>query len=488
MVLRFADVSPVFALCLALPVAFGLATGRRGAPAMAVRPMTSFVDEPLPFDYVVNPGEMVILDTSSMVLTDKHGQVRVFERGKFDFDSFVVGYGAFVQGQGPNALRFFVENHVQISGTIRVDGLDGKNLTLSGFIPPGPVAGGLGVCGGGNGGTSNPGPVSLSTIGGNGFGPGQSLDAGGRGGESALVGLSTSTGQWCNEPEDRHPAGGGGGSHLTAGERGFDGTNGAYLGMGTCWVANGVSAVDPTREPWGGAEGPTVVNAVDPIDDFAGTRIGSSGVANAGSTHTLLVATGTPFTAADVGRFVDLYKTVGAWEEGSGGCSSDPGSPAACPRSKHLMRVIAWVAPNGTAVLTPALPSSIAAGDSYFVYGSGQALIGELAVVKGGPGGGAGGNSITTTVLDPGESSFGKMGAPGGGGGGVLEIRCKGPVLFRNALLTASGGDGAGGASSLGLDYVGGGSGGGAGGFVLVESLTSIDFQESRVFARGGAR
>ena len=74
------------------------------------------------FDLVVNTGVTLIIDTTSATLTDSHGQVLTFAGGDIFLDSLEVKNGGLILGQGPNPLRFFVNNSVKIGGSIRVNG------------------------------------------------------------------------------------------------------------------------------------------------------------------------------------------------------------------------------------------------------------------------------------------------------------------------------------------------------------------------------
>jgi hypothetical protein len=441
------------------------------------------------FDLVVNTGVTLIIDTTSATLTDSHGQVLTFAGGDIFLDSLEVKNGGLILGQGPNPLRFFVNNSVKIGGSIRVNGQDAKDVNT--LLTAGVLHqfGGKGTCSGGDGGTGNPDITQSSAKGGNGSGAKNAADLGGKGGESSLVAVSTTQPQTpCFEAEDYHPAGGGGGSYATTGEAGFDGTNGPY-DMGGCKVADGKSAVDPTHHPLGGAAGALAFTNNSGTDDYLGLALQRKGVAAAGSTQTIIVPAGAGFVASDAGRYIGLVRKVGSWEDGSPFCIAAPDNPYACPRNKYVMRRISQVNLDGSAHLQFQTTAPIQAGDEYMVFGSGPLVAGELSKLRGGEGGGAGGNAIPSqTFPNPNYAQADHCGAGGGGGAGVLEIYCLGPVDLKIGTLFANGGRGAAGENTIGLDRIGGGSGGGSGGMIRVQSAVSIDTTSCNLNAVGGER
>ncbi|HET6202086.1 MAG TPA: Ig-like domain-containing protein [Planctomycetota bacterium] len=172
--------------------------------------------------------------------------------------------------------------------------------------------------------------------------------------------------------------------------------------------------------------------------------------------------------------------------------------------------------PQGTDALTgsggatggdvgPTAFANAIAGDEFFglklVNPGGTILVGELASLRGGSGGGAGGDSVAGGVFpNPAFASGGitgdKQGGRGGGGGGVLVIRCVGAfTLNATGVLSAKGGGGGDGESTSGIsppNRIGGGGGGGSGGMVVIESLTSITIatgvaNNERIRVKGGA-
>lgn len=471
----------------------------------------SFGGQESPLELVVNNGQEIVIDTSSTVLQllDPLGSpVQVsFSGGNIYLRRLTVRTGGRIRGQGPNPLRFYVNETVRIenNGFIQVNGASGKDiatlLTAAAFTEPG----GAGQCGGGDGGTGNPVTSQSTPKGGPGFGPFNSPSGGGDGGESALVGLAINLGTpppACFDVEDRHPAGGGGGSYMTRGEAGYVGTNGTYPQVGTCWVALGVSAINPNTLPLGGAAGPQPFLNTNPADDFLGKMLQKQGTIQSGATVgaqtqiTMTAQFANFFSASDVGRFAALYKATAtsSWEDGTSSCNTSPEDLALCPRSRLQVRRITAVGPtNNIATLSaPTTPTQPQIGDQCVVLGTGPTVVGELQQALGGQGGGAGGNAVQSlTFPNPNYAFQDRKGAGGGGGGGILEIRALGAVLIFGGL-EANGGNGAAGENTIGIDRIGGGSGGGSGGTIIIESSTNVTLfsgaSNALIFARGGRR
>ncbi|MBK8976500.1 MAG: hypothetical protein IPM29_11335 [Planctomycetes bacterium] len=118
--------------------------------------------------------------------------------GVFNFAEVEIPQGVEVAGAGTNPMVWLVTGDFTVNGKLRVDGGDGARvdtLNSANF----PTGGGIGVCGGGNGGLGSPNPNDRSPSGQPGFGPGQKPNGGG---EAGRLSCSTS----CN----RGSAGGGG--------------------------------------------------------------------------------------------------------------------------------------------------------------------------------------------------------------------------------------------------------------------------------------
>lgn len=108
-------------------------------------------------------------------------------------------------------------------------------------------------------------------------------------------------------------------------------------------------------------------------------------------------------------------------------------------------------------------------------------IAGELTRPWAGAGGGGGGDAIWSSgtpfpvlPFNPGED---EKGAGGGGGGGSLQILSLGKITFGAAgRINCRGGAGGGGENTNFVDRVGGGSGAGSGGHVILQTASKIDF------------
>ncbi len=126
--------------------------------------------------------------------------------------------------------------------------------------------------------------------------------------------------------------------------------------------------------------------------------------------------------------------------------------------------------------------------NDFYGYGldsqTGAIVVGELARPWAGAGGGSGGNAsfvgVGGTWPPPFNPTGDEKGAGGGGGGGSLEILALGDIVFgRTGLILCRGGDGGWGENTLFLNRVGGSSGGGSGGHVILQTAGVIDFTSS---------
>lgn len=127
--------------------------------------------------------------------------------GVFNFRNVTIGQGKVVKGVGSNPMVWLVSGTFTVAGTLSVDGGDGTRVTTSGnaYLPK---AGGVGACGGGDGGAGSPSATGRDEQGGTGNGP---LQAPGQGGAGGALACETCT----------RGAGGGGGSFVTQGDPNF---------------------------------------------------------------------------------------------------------------------------------------------------------------------------------------------------------------------------------------------------------------------------
>ncbi|MBX3461896.1 MAG: hypothetical protein KF830_01910 [Planctomycetes bacterium] len=146
-----------------------------------------------------------ILNTNFTQVVPKQGSPYNVSGGVFNFKNVRIGAGKTVRGQGSNPMVWLVSEKFEVFGTLSVRGGDGTRVESVGNADV-PKDGGIGVCGGGDGGAGSPSATLRDAAGGTGRGP---LQATGQGGTGGL--LSCRAG--CNRG-----SGGGGGSLATQGD------------------------------------------------------------------------------------------------------------------------------------------------------------------------------------------------------------------------------------------------------------------------------
>lgn len=147
----------------------------------------------------------VVLDTNFTQITPENSTPINVAGGIFNFARVEIPEGVLVRGIGTNPMVWLVSGDFVVNGTLSVDGGDGARvdtLNSANFVTPG----GIGVCGGGNGGRGSPNTGDRSTQGEPGFGPNQKPAGGGEGGRLS-----------CQSSCGRGSAGGGG-SYTTTGD------------------------------------------------------------------------------------------------------------------------------------------------------------------------------------------------------------------------------------------------------------------------------
>lgn len=112
---------------------------------------------------------------------------------------------------------------------------------------------------------------------------------------------------------------------------------------------------------------------------------------------------------------------------------------------------------------------------------TGAVTVGELVRPWAGAGGGGGGDAAYVPVGSfpaPFLPTGDEKGAGGGGGGGSVHLLAQGPIVFgASGQVLARGGTGGGGENTIFLNRIGGASGGGSGGHVVLQSSTRIDLR-----------
>ncbi len=257
-------------------------------------------NEPFPgvestFDWTVQAGTTVFLDTSFDVVVNNVGQQAPVVNGVLNLHNLVVGANARVLGQGPNPLVINATGRITVIGEINVDGIDALN-TGGLNTPEQPQSGAPGNCGGGQGGAASLSAVGSDVQGEDGYGPGNTPSGGGKGGHSCF-----GTG-----PDTQRRGGGGGGGILTRKTHslpfaigappwpvpaGLNGSNGGPgPGVGDC--------VDLALPVDGGAFGPDVFTDTDAGgvlftgNDFFGRKFVLGGNPLAGELNALVAGQG----------------------------------------------------------------------------------------------------------------------------------------------------------------------------------------------------
>jgi hypothetical protein len=159
------------------------------------------------FDYFPRVRE-VQLNTDFTQITPSNGAPFNVSGGVFQFRNVTIPQGVTVIGTGSKPMVWLVTGDFLVEGELRVAGGPGARVdTLQSANFPTP--GGIGACGGGNGGRGSPSATDSDRQGENGFGPFQTPSGGGRGGQHSC----TSSVQNCGRG-----GGGGGGSFSTQGD------------------------------------------------------------------------------------------------------------------------------------------------------------------------------------------------------------------------------------------------------------------------------
>ncbi|MEO6596127.1 MAG: Ig-like domain-containing protein [Planctomycetota bacterium] len=178
-------------------------------------------------DFLPGWGETV-LNTNLSFVTSSTGAAVPVTDGVFYYRNVVIPAGATVIGRGQNPLVFLCNGKVTIGGTLSVRGGDGARAPSFGQYLVGPFdsPGGVGVCGGGNGGSGSPGLTVRNPRGSTGQGARQVAGTGGRGGYLACTtGCYTGTGY----NGTGGGSGGGGGTLATQGDPNYRGASPANI-------------------------------------------------------------------------------------------------------------------------------------------------------------------------------------------------------------------------------------------------------------------
>ena len=180
------------------------------------------------------PANETLLSTAFTTFVPVQGPPQEVTGGVFHLRNLTIPDGATVQGVGQNPLVFLCRGKVTIGGTLSANGGRGVRDDTAGgqYYGPGDRvgtgslghyanAGGIGRCGGGDGGAGSADPLLRDMRGATGRGPGQQVGGGGRGGY-----LSCVTGCYTGfSYGNGGGSGGGGGTFATQGDPWFRGTS-----------------------------------------------------------------------------------------------------------------------------------------------------------------------------------------------------------------------------------------------------------------------
>lgn len=208
------------------------------------------------------PSTSGVLNTNSTQIVPKNGAPITVSGGVFRFRNVTINQGVTVSGAGSNPMVWIVEGDFIVNGTLSVDGGEGQRvdtLSAANF----PAAGGVGACGGGDGGRGSPETTAQSFTGERGFGAGQLPSHGGGGGHIAV------------RSQCGRGSGGGGGTFATAGDPYYkvkkDPNSQSFCqqtGVGGFGCVGFSGA--PTRSLAGGAAGPAVFTDARDDNNFVG--------------------------------------------------------------------------------------------------------------------------------------------------------------------------------------------------------------------------
>ncbi|MBL9076678.1 MAG: hypothetical protein JNL08_04190 [Planctomycetes bacterium] len=186
-----------------------------------VRAGFAFEGNPTSLEYEPTATE-VVLNTAFTQIQPKNGLPFTVSGGVFNFKNVRIPNGVNVIGTGPNPMVWLCSGSFTVEGNLSVRGGNGARvdtLNSANFAK----AGGIGVCGGGNGGDGTPKATQRDLRGDTGRGPLQVAGKGGRGGYNACL-----AGQACYTGT------------------GYDGSGGGSGGGGGALATQG----DPLYRPW----------------------------------------------------------------------------------------------------------------------------------------------------------------------------------------------------------------------------------------------
>ncbi|MEZ5965657.1 MAG: hypothetical protein R3F56_17615 [Planctomycetota bacterium] len=334
------------------------------------------------FDYRPASGE-VELNTDFALVAPANGSPFSVSGGVFQFRNVVIPANATVRGTGTKPMVWLVTGDFTVEGELtvaggdgaRVDGLNSANI---------PIPGGIGRCGGGNGGRGSPLTSDTDDRGETGYGPAQAPGGGGRGGEHACH-----FGATC-----LRGGGGGGGSFTTQGDPHHQL---AWLGQpaGLPLVGNGRGGPPcQTPAPMQAAAGPLAFSDPRRDNDFWGTgiRLGTPSQRVAG----------------------ELLVPRGGAGGGGGGDSNDFQAPTRCSVNPTFVsdRRGAGGGAGGGVLIIKALGRIVVKSGGRITATGGSGGGGEPAGSCGAGGGGGGGSGGMVVLMSARGIHISRHGAP----------------------------------------------------------------------------
>ena len=441
--------------------------------------------------------------------TDDAGNTFTLVDGVMYTNDFTIEAGASIRAFGDNPLIIYVAGDALIEGEIDASGYDANPADGLSNRHDIVVAGGLGSCGGGNGGDASSETAVTSPVGDSGNGPFGTSVGGGSGGEGGYQ-------------QEMNPAAVGGGNtpiapqFLVAG----GGGGGAFALTRTdavfwdAWPASSLPYTYDNSGPDLRSERHTIFDggAIDPDAYFTGAENGMRGSSFGSS---LSDAFPTPQA---VRGYLDDSQDMAADDA----AAFDPAQTGGSLDDDSLYGVAVDGPDGGSAGISPFLSTDPTFGTSNDFYGTryfwdgtvGSDPVnvhGELLAAHAGSGGGGSGD-IQTVIryIDDGtgnplpisshypDLSFPHgttqrymRGAGGGGGGGQIQIHVIGHIILApTTLLKVNGGNGAGGDSAehgglSGSTTQVSGSGGGSGGHLIMSSASGLNLSSVDVGVSG---
>lgn len=217
----------------------------------------------------------VVLNTDFAQVVPKAGLPFTVTGGIFNFRNVTIPQGVTVSGQGTKPMVWLCSGDFRVSGTLSVRGGNGTRVdTLQSANYA--KAGGVGHCGGGNGGDGTPSATARDMTGATGNGPLQVPGKGGAGGKVCCGVAGCYTGDGYDGSGGG--SGGGGGTLATQGDPNWRGTLGSggtsfqqLFGVGGAGCSGGSGT--RTAVLAGGAAGPKVFVDARLDNDFWGSAI-----------------------------------------------------------------------------------------------------------------------------------------------------------------------------------------------------------------------